>query len=91
MHDIVMHFKSLKEFLKNFFFSLLSTFNFRMLASIILAFNVSNSKDAITVVINLLESFSDKLSSELVHGTNYNSNEFIKVDVTVTVEIKGFE
>jgi len=86
-----MHFKGLKEFLKDFFFSLLSTFNFRMFASIILSFNVSNSKDAITVVVNFLESFSDKLSSELVHGTYNYSNELIKVDVTVTVEIKGFE
>lgn len=87
----MMHFKGFEEFLEDFVFSLLSTLNIRMLAGIILAFDVSNSENSIAIIVNFLESLDDKLGSELVHRAYYYSNEFIEINISIAIKIESLE
>ena len=86
-----MHFESLEELLQDLVLSLFATLDIWVLASIILTLDISNSKYSITVIINLLKCLNYELSSELIHRSNNNSNEFIKVNISVSVKIECLE
>lgn len=62
-----------------------------MFAGVILPFDVCNCKNSISIEVDLLECLSRKLSSELIHWAYDNSNELIEVNITIAIEIKGFE
>jgi hypothetical protein len=91
MHDIVMHLEGLKELLQDFFFCFLSTLNLWVLACIVLTLNVIDVQGSISIVVNFLESFLDYLSSKLVHRPYHHSNKLIKVNITISIQIKGLE
>jgi hypothetical protein len=86
-----MHFKCFQELLQNFVLSFLSAFNIWVSAGIVLSFYIIDVKNTIAIVINLLESLLDNLSSKLIHGSHNHSDEFIKVNVSTSIEIESLE
>jgi len=86
-----MHLKSLQELLKYFILSLFTTLYIGVFWCIVFAFDVSYSENSITIVVNLFKGLNYELSSELIHGTNNNSDEFIKINISIAIEIESLE
>ena len=46
---------------------------------------------AVSCLIQDLEGFEGKVGSELVHGSNYDSNKLIEVNLTITCVVEALE
>jgi len=77
-----------KELLEDLVFGSLSRENIRVLSGIVDSSDIIEVDPTISVLIKLLEGFSNKLLSGVVHWSSNGSNEFIKFNKTTSVEIE---
>lgn len=89
--DSIVHVKGVKELHENVVLSSLSSFDIGMLRGVVAALDVIDVNSSATVSVELLKSRSDQLFSELAHFSYYCSEKFIKVNSTVSIDVKGVE
>jgi hypothetical protein len=77
-----MHFKGVKEFSKDFLFSLLSTDNIRVLLGIVDVLDIINVQDSTLVLVHHLKGFLTEISSKIIHLSSHSPQEFIVADAT---------
>jgi hypothetical protein len=58
---------------------------------VIALFNVVDFKSSILIYVDLLESLDANIGSELVHRSDYASNEFVEVNLIVSIYVKDLE
>lgn len=91
VHHVVMHFEGFQKLLEHLVFRLFAALHVRVLAGIVFPLNVFDCESSISIVVYLLECLSHKLCSELIHWTYHNSDELVKIYVTIPIQIERFE
>jgi hypothetical protein len=86
-----MGFKCLKKLLQNLVFSTLACLDVWVHPCVIALFNVVDFKSSILIYVDLLESLNANIGSELVHRSDYASNEFVEVNLIVSIYVKDLE
>ena len=86
-----MLFKSFQELGKHFVFRSLARFYIWMLLGIVGALNIIDIDFSIARSIEDLESLDCELCAEVIHWANDHTDEFIKVNLSVSIDIEASE
>ena len=88
---VIMLLECLKELCEDFIRGALSRFDIWVHLCVIRTSDVVKVDLAVSCLVQDLESFEGKVGSELVHGSNYDSDEFIKVNLTISCVVEALE